>query len=67
MSDNIYNQMVNEAGKSLLAQRNQMENAERQLVKASQEISNLEVLNDENLSELDKLLLQQKCFALRKV
>ena len=58
MSDNIYNQMVNEAGKSLLAQRNQMENAERQLVKASQEISNLEVLNDENLSELDKLLLQ---------
>ena len=58
MSDNIYNQMVNEAGKSLLAQRNQMENAESQLVKASQEISNLEVLNDENLSELDKLLLQ---------
>lgn len=35
MSDNIDNKKMNEAGKSLLAQRKQMESAERQLVKAS--------------------------------
>lgn len=58
MSDNIDNKKMDEAGKSLLAQRKQMENAERQLVKASHAISNLEVLNDDNLSEIDKLLMQ---------
>ncbi|OPJ57788.1 hypothetical protein [Clostridium chromiireducens] len=58
MSDNTDNKKMNEVGKSLLAQRKQMESAERQLVKASQEISNLGVLNDDNLSELDKLLMQ---------
>lgn len=62
MSDNTDNQMINEAGKSLLAQRNQMESAEKQLVKASNAISNLEVLNDDNLSELDKLLRQAEMF-----
>jgi hypothetical protein len=58
MSVNINNQMINDAGKALLAQKNQMESAERQLVKASEAISNLGKLNDDNLSELDKLLLQ---------
>lgn len=64
MSENIDDKMFNDAGKSLLAQRNQMEAAERQLVMASQKISNLGELNDSNLSELDKLMLQAEmlCF-----
>ena len=58
MTVDINNKMMNDAGKALLAQKNQMESAERQLVKASEAISNLGQLNDDNLSELDRLLLQ---------
>lgn len=57
MSDNINNKMINDAGKALLAQRNQITSTEKQLVKASKTISDLGKLNDDNLSELDKLLL----------
>lgn len=58
MKDNIDNKKMDESGKSLLVQRKQMESVERQLVKVSKEISSLGKLNDDNLSELDKLLLQ---------
>lgn len=58
MTVNINNKIMNDAGKAILAQKNQMDSAERQLVKASEAISNLGQLNDDNLSELDRLLLQ---------
>ena len=61
MSDN---KMINDAGKALLAQRNQMESAEKQLVKASNAVSDLGELNDDNLSELDKLLLEAEKLCL---
>ncbi|OOM78814.1 hypothetical protein [Clostridium sp. BL-8] len=65
MTVNINNQMMDDAGKALLAQKNQMESVEKQLVKASEAISNLGKLNDDNLSDLDSLLLQaeQLCAA----
>jgi len=58
MSDNINNKMLNDAGKALLAQRNQITSTEKQVVKASKAILDLGKLNDDNLSDLDKLLLE---------
>ncbi|WP_411680007.1 hypothetical protein [Clostridium thailandense] len=52
------NKILNDAGKALLAQRNQITNTEKQLIKASKAISDLGELNDNNLSEVDKLLLE---------